>query len=276
MLTREQLVGLYPKAPPDHVEAFLADEDRLFRQHGLADKSIRLHYFLAQIGHESGGLTISVENLSYSPERLMQVWPSRFPTIESAQPFAKDPEALANEVYSDRMGNGPPGSGDGFRYRGRGYIQITGKDGYREVGQRAAEMNLVAQPDDAAAPATALEAACAFWTWKGLNEFCDAGDFKKVTRKINGGLVGLVDRRAWLDKVRRTLAEPENVEDLPEDTVIVEMQRELQRRGFTEIGTADGDVGRRTIAAITRFRAENGLPEGVVDDALLKALGVDT
>jgi putative chitinase len=274
MLTRAQLVELYPKAPAAHVKAFLATQEELFDEHGLAAKPIRLHFFLAQIGHESGGLTIAVENLRYSAQRLTEVWPKRFPRLAAAQPFANDPVRLANEVYANRMGNGPPASGDGFRYCGRGYIQVTGRDGYRKVGELA-ELDLVANPEAAAAPKTALRVACAFWTWKGLCEWCDTGGFKKVTRKINGGHTGLVDRRAWLDKVRRLLARPEDIVDLPDDAVIVAMQRALQDRGFTEIGAADGDVGRRTIAAIVRFRAENGLPDGLVDDELLDALKVD-
>ena len=128
----------------------------------------------------------------------------RFPTLASAEPFANNPEKLANKVYANRMGNGPPESGDGYRYRGRGYIQITGKDGYRQTGLRAG-LDLVANPEKAIETANALRVACAFWKWKDLNPLCDQRKFEEVTRRINGGLIGLDDRLEWLKKVRSAL-----------------------------------------------------------------------
>jgi putative chitinase len=173
------------------------------------------------------------------------------------------------------MGNGPEGSGDGFRFRGRGYIQITGRDGYANVG-REAGLDLVGQPDLAFSPEHALPVACGFWRWKSVNEVCDTGDFEKVTRRINGGTVGMTDRRAWLDKVRRTLATPPSPAAQPPVDEVIAVQRALQARRFTEVGAADGVVGPRTIAAITRFRQQNGLPAGLIDAKLKRALGIDT
>jgi putative chitinase len=274
MLEREQVVGLYPRAPAPHVDAFVAFNDTLFADFGIAQRPIRLHYFLAQIGHESGGLTIAVENLSYSAKRLTAVWPSRFKTAAAAQPYARNPQALANKVYANRMGNGPPESGDGWRFRGRGYIQITGRKAYRTVGAIAGE-DLETHPELAAAPELALRVACAFWQWKDLNPFCDLGDYKKVTRLINGGLNGFADRRAWLDKVRRMFARPEDVIEPPSPEVAVALQRALQARGYKELGAADGDIGRRTIAAIVRFREDNALSDGLIDTALFDALDIE-
>jgi putative chitinase len=199
-----ELRRLFPNAKEATVKTFAAKSEALFKEFGISGKAIRKQYFLAQIAHETAGLTRSVENLNYSAERLTKIWPSRFPTIESARLFANNPEKLANRVYSNRMGNGPPESGDGYRYRGRGYIQITGKDGYRQTGLRAG-IDLVANPERAVATQDALRVACAFWKWKELNPLCDQREFKEVTRRINGGLIGYDDRLEWLQKVRQVL-----------------------------------------------------------------------
>jgi putative chitinase len=207
MITEAQLKRLFPTAKEATIKAFAAKSPALFREFGLSEKRIRIEYFLAQIAHETGGLTRSVENLSYSAKRLIEIWPTRFPTLESAEPYANNPEKLANKVYANRMGNGSPESGDGYRYRGRGYIQITGKDGYRNTGLRAG-LDLVSHPEKAIETAVALRIACAFWKWKELNPLCDLRKFEEVTKRINGALIGYQDRLEWLQKVRRTLAIP--------------------------------------------------------------------
>lgn len=205
MLTESQLRKLFPRAKEATIKALAAKAPSLFREFGLSEKRIRLEYFLAQLSHETGGLTRSVENLNYSAKRISEIWSGRFPTIAAAEPFASNPEKLANNVYANRMGNGPPESGDGYRYRGRGYIQITGKDGYRQTGLRAG-IDLVAHPEKAIETAHALRVACAFWKWKDLNPLCDARKFDEVSRRINGGLIGIEDRLEWLKKVRNAIA----------------------------------------------------------------------
>ncbi|GGG50870.1 hypothetical protein GCM10010964_42710 [Caldovatus sediminis] len=272
MWSRDLVRSLYPRAAEAHVASFARQAEALLARFEIGHAPNRLHFFLAQIGHESAGLTVTVENLNYRAERILQIWPGRFTSLEAARACAGNPERLANTVYSDRMGNGPFESGDGWRYRGRGYLQLTGRDGYRNVG-RIAGLDLVERPDLAAAPDHALLVACAFWEWKGLNRLCDGGDYVAVTRRINGGTVGLADRRAWLDKVRRTFAEPD-AEPQPTAEEAVAVQRALQDKGYVEVGAADGIVGRRTIAAITRFRQEHGLPPGLIDEALRVALGI--
>jgi putative chitinase len=273
MLNNSTLIALYPRAPEVHLDAFAARAQELLQRFGIAESENRLHFFLAQIGHESGGLTIAEENMNYRAERIAEVWPSRFPTVAAAKPFERNPKKLANYVYANRMGNGPPESGDGFRFRGRGYMQITGRDGYRQVGA-IADLPLDTNPELAAAPEHALLVACAFWAWKGLNPHCDTGDFVKVTRIINGGLNGLNDRRAWLDKARRTFAVPPELEHQPPAAEIIAIQRALRAGGYVELGAADGLIGPRTIAAITRFRLDNGLPGGLIDKRLRVALGL--
>lgn len=215
MINETRLRALYPKAPADHLRAFAASP--ALKAHGITTPN-RIAYFLAQLGHESGGLTIREENLRYSAKRMTQVWPSRFPTLASAQPYAGNPKALANKVYNGRMGN-RTGSDDGWTYRGRGYIQITGKDGYVQVGVRAG-LDLLADPDLACRPGTAVAVAAAFWTWKGLNPVCDAGDFRRCTKIINGGYNGMADREAWLKRTR-TIMQSET----PPVAVAVEQSR---------------------------------------------------
>lgn len=207
MVTERQLKRLFPSAKDATVAAFAEKSPALFKEFGLSEKHIRMEYFLAQIAHETGGLTRSVENLSYSAKRIIEIWPTRFASLSVAQPYANDPEKLANKVYSNRMGNGPMESGDGYRYRGRGYIQITGKDNYRNTG-RVAGIDLVSQPERAILTADALRVACAYWQLKDLNPLCDARKFEDVTRAINGALIGLSERKDWLEKVRKALAKP--------------------------------------------------------------------
>ena len=202
MLTLPLLKILYPDAPARNRRYFAAQSPDLLKKHVIDGNAGRLQMFLAQIGHESAGLRIQQENLNYSAARLRQVWPGRFRSAAAAAAYAGRPEALANLVYGGRMGNREPG--DGFRYRGRGYIQLTGREAYREVGRRCG-LKLEDQPDLALDPLHALPIACGFWDWKALNPLCDSGDFVAVTKRINGGTVGLEDRYAWLARVRAAL-----------------------------------------------------------------------
>jgi putative chitinase len=210
MLAIQMLKTLYPDAPARNRLYFATQSTVLFAKFGITANRNRLLFFLAQIGHESSGLKIQQENLNYSAARLRQVWPGRFRSLAPAAAYAGKPEALANLVYGGRMGNIEPG--DGYRYRGRGYIQLTGRDAYREIGRRTG-LKLEDQPDLALDLAHALHIACGFWDWKDINPICDRGDFVGVTKRINGGTVGMEDRQAWLSRVRAVLAQ-----DMPKAT----------------------------------------------------------
>lgn len=155
--------------------------------------------FLAQVGHESQGLTRLVENLNYSAKALMATWPRRFPSMERALEFERKPEKIANEVYSNRLGNGPPETGDGWSYRGRGLIQVTGKSNYRACAM-ALGVDFSRLPEYLETIQGACESAGWFWTTIGGNFYADAGDVPGCTRKINGGLNGLNDRLAIYKK----------------------------------------------------------------------------
>lgn len=149
--------------------------------------------FLGQCAHESNNFTALVENLNYKAESLCKVWPKRFPTLEAAQPYNRNPEAIANHVYAGRMGNGDEDSGDGFAFRGRGLIQLTGRANYRACGE-ALGVDLEGNPDWVSSPQYAALSAGWFWHTHGLNNI--AADVTAVTKKINGGTLGLEDRVA--------------------------------------------------------------------------------
>lgn len=169
------------------------------------DNKQRIAMFLAQCMHESGKFKWLSENLNYSAERLCQVWPSRFNATNS-QACGRNPEKIANIVYANRMGNGAPESGEGFKFRGRGIIQLTGKSNYlafaKAVEQEQAIMN---DPDLLLTPALAALSAAWFWSANHLNAFADTNNIKECTRKINGGYLGLEDRTALYNKLLASL-----------------------------------------------------------------------
>ena len=154
---------------------------------------VRQAAFIGQCGHECGNFRILEENLNYRAETLMKLWKSRFPTIEVANEYAKNPKKIANKVYSSRMGNRDEASGDGYRFRGRGCIQLTGSANYHHAGQ-ALGVDLIMEPDLVATPQYAALTAGWFWNTHKLNQFADVRDFKTMTKKINGGFIGLEDR----------------------------------------------------------------------------------
>jgi putative chitinase len=194
------LERLAPHARDAYREAFARAD--VLAGSGMLEHGRRLAHFLAQVCHETGGLTVLVENLHYRAERLLQVWPSRFPTLDAALPFEGNPRALANKVYGGRMGNVDPD--DGWKYIGRGLLQITGRDHYARVG-KALGIDLVGQPQLAISPDYALRIALETWRASGCDAPADADDIEQVTRKINGGRIGLADRKAWLVKTKTVL-----------------------------------------------------------------------
>jgi putative chitinase len=156
----------------------------------------RAAMWLAQIGHESASLARVEENLNYTtPARLQQIFPRHFPSLDMAAKYAGKPEWIGARVYANRLGNGPEQGGEGWRYRGRGLIQVTGKVNYAEMAHLLV-LPLVGQPELLTLPQNAALSAGAFWNARGLNRFADAGQFEQTTRIINGGLHGQTDRVA--------------------------------------------------------------------------------
>lgn len=169
---------------------------------------VRLACFLAQIGHESGSFGRTVENLNYSAAGLLATWPSRFTEAMAAQ-MARNPEAIANHVYGKRLGNDH--DGDGWRYRGRGLVQVTGKTNYEAITEGLSEKvgavpDFVLQPDMLADPRWAALSAGCFWDDRHLNDLADMGAFDKITERINGGQNGKADRRHRYGLAMKALA----------------------------------------------------------------------
>lgn len=158
--------------------------------------------FIGQCAHESNNFRSLEEDLHYSANALMRVWPSRFPDHDVAEKYANQPEKIANKVYSGRLGNNE--EGDGWKYHGRGLIQLTGKDNYKACGE-ALGQPLLDNPELVLQPEIATMSAGWFWNKKGLNSLADAGDFDTMTKRINGGLNGLDDRKAKIAKALSVL-----------------------------------------------------------------------
>lgn len=159
---------------------------------------LRLASFLAQVAHESGQLSRVSENLNYSVAGLVATFPKYF-TAATAPAYARQPEKIANKVYAGRMGNGDEASGDGWRFRGRGLIQVTGRTNYGACAA-ALGLDLLTEPALLAAPVPACRSAAWFWKERGLNGLAEARDFVTITRRINGGIHGLAERQAYYDR----------------------------------------------------------------------------
>lgn len=171
----------------------------LLSSYGI-DSPLRLSHFFAQLDHESGLKPIS-ENLSYSAQRLCQVFPKYFERIEIAKLYEKKPALIGSRIYANRMGNGSEQSGDGYRYRGRGFIQITGKDNYLKLSQDTG-INFVLNPDLLLEEANSMLSA--LWYWKNINgnKWADKDDIKTITKLINGGYNGMQHRKELLIKYK--------------------------------------------------------------------------
>jgi putative chitinase len=163
---------------------------------------VRQASFIGQCAHESGNFRTLEENLRYSATALMRVWSSRFPSLDVAEKYANNPEKIANKVYSGRMGNTE--EGDGWKYHGRGLIQLTGKENYVNCGSSLG-VDLVGNPDLLIEPQYAALSAGWFWGKRGLNSLADSSDIETMTKRINGGLIGLDDRKAKIAKALSVL-----------------------------------------------------------------------
>ena len=192
-LTKDQLKQLLPKNP--YIDHWYSALSQLLPDYEINTPK-RMAAFIAKCAHESGGFTALKENLNYKAVTLRKIFPKYFPTDEIANHYASLPnkqEAIANKVYANRMGNGPEESGDGFRYCGRGLIQLTGKENYTwfaaSIGVSVEEAAEYLQTFEGAA-----QSACWFWETNKLNQYADNGDIVTLTKRINGGTIGLDDR----------------------------------------------------------------------------------
>lgn len=247
---------------------------KLFPEYGITTP-VRVAGFLAQCGHESNGFRIREENLNYSAKRLNEVFYRYFAGAgRDAKDYAKKPEKIANLVYGDRMNNGPPSSGDGYRFRGRGPIQLTGRYNYTEFGKtigKSAEET--AEYMDTIEGA--LESALWFWKTNHINRYCDSRDIVGMTKRINGGTNGLRDRTERWDQALELFGIAE--EAAPRAQVYKRGDRGgMVRRIQGALGiTADGIFGSGTEAAVKRYQQRKGLtPDGVVGPATLRKMDI--
>jgi putative chitinase len=190
LLTKQQLAEMIPGN--QYLDHWLAALNEILPDYEINTPK-RVAAFVAQCAHESGGFKFLKENLNYRAESLLKIFPKYFKTLAEANQYARQPEKIANKIYGGRMGNGPESSGDGFRYCGRGLIQLTGKDNYTWF---AASLEI---PVEEAAEYLqtfegAVQSACWFWETNNLNQWADKGDIINLTKRINGGTIGLEDR----------------------------------------------------------------------------------
>jgi putative chitinase len=192
-LTLQQLKQLLPKNP--YVEQWHSALAQLLPDYEINTPQ-RIAAFIAQCAHESGGFTALKENLNYRPATLRKIFPKYFPDDTIANDYCSRPnkqEAIANRVYANRMGNGDEQSGDGYKYCGRGLIQLTGKDNYTWFAE-SLEISAEEASEFLATFEGAVQSACWFWESNNLNQWADKGDIVTLTKRINGGTIGLEDR----------------------------------------------------------------------------------
>lgn len=198
-LTQEQLKKIAPK-----LQITLNELNELFKKYEINTPN-RIAGFFAQCGHESIDFTARSENLNYSLNGLCRVFKKYFPDENSAKPYARNPERIANKVYANRMENGNEASGDGYRYRGRGYIQLTGKANYKAfakaIGKDLEDAVAYCETDRGA-----LESALYFWGRENINQLCGKDDIVAMTKRINGGVNGLDDRKERYENIKKALA----------------------------------------------------------------------
>lgn len=200
IITEEQFSEIFPRAKKEFVDII-----KVVLPLNEIDTLERVSAFLAQCGHESGNFTVFIENLNYSAEGLLKVFSKYFNT-ETAKEYARKPEKIANRVYANRMGNGDEQSGDGWRYRGRGLIQLTGKSNYIKYAKYC-DIEL----EDAVKLCETMEGICDsavfFWNSNNCNKFCDLKDFRGLTKTINGGYNGLDHRIELYELLKNALKE---------------------------------------------------------------------
>lgn len=268
IFTADQLRKLSPVAKDEIVDS-LVDGIDLINEAGI-DTPLELQHFLTQVAVETGGFKAIEENLFYTAERLTAVWPSRFPTLASAKPFAKNPQKLANKVYGGRLGNRLPN--DGWDFRGSSMIQTTGRDNFRRAGY---EKNPDLLRQDAK---EALKAALKFWVDNECGSFAKRDDIVGLRQRINGGTHGLDLARNYLKKAKTIFltARPLNVPVMSKDKIL-ELQKRLIELGYVGVGKPDGYIGAMTIGAISAFQAEHGLKvNGQFDTDTRESLKVAT
>lgn len=202
MLTKAQLVECVPNIRAENLNKFYNPLNKAMKKYNINTK-LRIAAFVSQLAHESGSFNRVEENLNYSEQGLRRVFGKYFRT-RNPSIYARQPEKIANVVYANRIGNSNVSSGDGWRYRGRGLIQLTGKANYIQAG-KALGVDLIKNPDWLTTAEGATMSAAWFWDMRSLNELADKQHFRTITRRINGGLNGLDDRLRYYNTALKVL-----------------------------------------------------------------------
>lgn len=275
MLTKEKIIHLLHGNPEADAWADAAME--ILPKYGI-DTPNRVAGFFAQCGHESMNFKVLEENLHYRAETLDKIFPKYFKNAgRNAAEYAKQPEKIANVVYASRMGNGDTASGDGYRFRGRGVIQLTGRDNYTNFGKT---IGLTADQvvDYVTTKKGALESACWYWKSRNINAACDANDIVKMTKLINGGTIGLEDRKKHYNKALAILGSAVPAPAAAPLATTGSMRRGSKGDGVKKLQaalgiTADGDFGPNTEAVLKKWQASKGLvADGIAGPKTLAAL----
>jgi putative chitinase len=202
MTLQEIIKKAVPKAVQVNIDKYVPYLVELMSKYGI-DTPLRQRHFLAQVLHESAGFTAVKENLNYNADALLRVFPKHFLTREIAEQYARNPEAIANKVYGNRLGNSYEWSGDGWRYVGRGLIQITGRENYFYCSHALfGDDRLVKHPHLLEEPCNAVASACWYWQKNNINVLADMDDIRAVTKRINGGYNGLEDRLKYYNTLK--------------------------------------------------------------------------
>ena len=269
-----------PNAPGNAIDGLMSVKGQI-EQHGVLESHLRAAHMIGQCAHESAGFARLVESLFYSSgTRIFAVFGRKyFDSIAHAGQFARNQQKLANRVYASRMGNGNAASGDGFRYRGRGYLQLTGRSNYRNFGTRIG-IDIEAEPERAADPATAWLIAASYLASRSKSgktalEWADEDNVEMVTRIVNGGTIGLADRRQLTARALTALGGIDTHPALKkgaEGPSVLLLQQRLAEQGFPP-GAIDGDFGPKTEKAVKAFQTHASLTaNGRADTATWEAL----
>lgn len=272
-ITASQLKQLFPQN--NNIDGLANSLNRVLDKYEINTIN-RLAGFLAQCGHESAGFTILKENLNYRAESLIKVFPKYFKTLAEAKQFEKKPEKIANRIYGGRMGNGPEASGDGYKFRGRGAIQLTGRENYTKFAT-SLERKINDTIDYVETLEGAIESACWFWKTNGLNAICDKDDIVTMTKRINGGTIGLDDRKKHYEHAKELLSDEHSATPAVEvvyETVRVGSRNDTVKLVQQKLGLgADGIYGPGTEKAVKEWQTAHGLTaDGIVGPATLKKM----
>lgn len=203
-LTMAQFAAMLPNCPVITAARWHEPMARMFVAYGV-DQPLEVCALMATVAVETSELRNLVENMNYSAERLVQVWPSKFPTISSAMLYAHNPERLGNYIYADRLGNGHEESGDGFKYRGHGPISITGRGNVAHYAELLQVPQLIDKPELLCDPVLGSASACAFWWDKRIDDAANRADFRRVTYQVNGGYTDFARRESYWLRNRQIL-----------------------------------------------------------------------